>query len=131
MFYCCLICGSGVLGKRRKNSLEQAIGRRVQKAQCNGAVCARSEGNEVRAVCECDRGRGLEVDDEGGDGRPRGAWRGFCVLSWTAKTMTGTYRGSQQASLTWQRRGHASADDRRLLRGTGSCRDDDEGAKGL
>ena len=33
--------------------------------------CNRSEGNEVRAVCEYDRGRGLEGDE--GTGRTRGA----------------------------------------------------------
>ena len=34
--------------------------------------CNRSEGNEVRAVCEYDRGRGLEGDE--GTGRTRGVY---------------------------------------------------------
>ena len=36
------------------------------------AVCGRNEGNEVRAVCEYDRGRGLEGDE--GTKRTRGVY---------------------------------------------------------
>jgi len=63
-------------------------------------VCARSEGNEVRAVCECDRGRGLEGDE--GAGRARGVYAegladflflGSAFVGWT-KSMTALNRGS-------------------------------------
>jgi len=62
--------------------------------------CTRSEGNEVRAVCEYDRGRGLEGDE--GAGRTRGVYAEALVaflFSWwirvqATKKMTKANRGS-------------------------------------
>jgi hypothetical protein len=63
-------------------------------------VCARSEGNEVRAVCEYDRGRGLEGDE--GAGRPRGVYAELLaaflfsvgIRAQATKKMTKANRGS-------------------------------------
>jgi len=56
---------------RGKTALSVWLGVGCKKRK-NEAVCARSEGNEVRAVCEYDRGRDLEGDE--GAGRARGVY---------------------------------------------------------
>jgi len=60
------------VGKKPGKEHSASVGQWLQIAErgTNVAVCGHS-GNEVRAVCEYDRGRGLEGDE--GTERARGA----------------------------------------------------------